>query len=96
MYRPNQSSASGRANAEFLRRMTSGDCGCELPTRPVFNPQQGTIGGTVPCPTMPSLAMVYSPVQSWSNRFDSPSKALSEGSLFKDLIKPFEGCRRGR
>ena len=40
--------------------------------------------------------MVYSPVQGWNNRFEAPSKALSEGSLFKDLVKPFEGSKRGR
>lgn len=96
MYRPNQSSASGRANAEFLRRLTNGDYGCEAPTRPVFNPQTGVSSNAVPCPTMPSLAMVYSPVQGWNNRFEAPSKALSEGSLFKDLVKPFEGSKRGR
>ena len=38
---------------------------------------------------MPSLAMVYSPVQSFSSLL-APADALDAGSLFADLVKPLE------
>ncbi len=41
--------------------------------------------------TFPSLAMVYSPMQSFENRYE-PSKALQRGTLFADLDLPLEGC----
>ena len=42
------------------------------------------------CADMPSLAMVYSPVQEWRNLL-GPQEALSNGSLFCELIKPCMG-----
>ncbi|MBQ9760993.1 MAG: spore coat associated protein CotJA [Clostridia bacterium] len=52
---------------------------------------------------MPSLAMVYSPIQGWQNLL-SPAEGLAEGSIFTELIKPLEvggancplggGCRK--
>jgi hypothetical protein len=40
---------------------------------------------------MPSLAMVYAPKQCWQNLLD-PAVGLAHGSIFADLILPFEGC----
>ena len=37
----------------------------------------------------PSLAMVYSPKQCWRNLLD-PQSALENGSLFAELLLPFE------
>ena len=44
-----------------------------------------------PSPTMPSLAMVYSPEQAWRCLYEC-SAALHAGTLFQELDKPFEGC----
>lgn len=41
---------------------------------------------------MPSLAMVYSPLQPWQNML-TPEEGLSRGSIFEELIKPFDGGR---
>ena len=49
---------------------------------------------TSPCPNMPSLAMVYSPVQAFENLL-SPQEGLAQGTIFLDLIKPFETGERG-
>lgn len=38
----------------------------------------------------PSLAMVYSPRQCWRNLLD-PQSALDQGTLFAELVLPFEG-----
>ena len=51
------------------------------------------------CPknlSAPSLAMVYSPRQCWQNLLE-PAAGLREGSIFADLILPFEAakCQRG-
>ncbi|MBR3894277.1 MAG: spore coat associated protein CotJA [Clostridia bacterium] len=46
------------------------------------------------CPTeipAPALAMVYAPRQCWRGLFD-PQTGLAHGSLFAELILPFEGC----
>lgn len=46
------------------------------------------------CIASPSLAMVYAPRQCWRNLFDHQS-ALEHGTLFAELVLPFEGgCRR--
>lgn len=37
-----------------------------------------------------ALAMVYTPKQSWRQLFD-PAVALSRGTMFAELYKPFEG-----
>ena len=44
---------------------------------------------------MPSLAMVYSPLQGWQNLL-TPQDGLVHGSIFAELIKPFEGTSIGR
>ena len=46
-------------------------------------------------PWAPSLAMVYAPRQCWRNLLD-PQSALSEGSLFAELILPLEVGNRPR
>ena len=46
------------------------------------------------CPTeisAPALAMVYAPKQCWRGLLD-PQTGLSHGSMFTELILPFEGC----
>ena len=49
------------------------------------------------CPTeipAPALAMVYCPRQCWHKLLD-PEIALAHGSLFEELILPFEGRQIG-
>ena len=41
------------------------------------------------CQNMPSLAMVYSPVQEWRNIYE-PEEALRHGSLFSELYFPLD------
>ena len=41
----------------------------------------------------PSLAMVYAPRQCWQNLFE-PQTALANGTLFADLVLPFEAGRK--
>lgn len=41
-------------------------------------------------PSMPALAMVYSPEQAWRCLY-TPDQALNAGTLFAELDKPFEG-----
>jgi|GEM_PF-2441940 len=41
-----------------------------------------------------SLAMVYAPYQIWRNILDADT-ALSKGSVFAELIKPFCPCNKG-
>jgi len=55
----------------------------------------GNVGGES-CPLYvktPSLAMVYAPRQCWQNLFD-PQTALANGTLFADLVLPFEAGRK--
>ena len=101
MYEKNQPSAMRRSGDEFLRRMRSS----ELPERslPTMNrtspvpyaahssgcSNSGSCTGTGNS-AMPSLAMVYAPVQEWRCLLTLP-EALREGSLFRELIKPFQG-----
>ena len=84
------------------RRETAGEC-CEwtppqarqvMPTRP-----EGGCGCqcqkpcNTSCPTeipAPSLAMVYSPRQCWRGLF-SPEEGLKHGTIFAELVLPFEG-----
>ncbi len=44
---------------------------------------------------MPSLAMVYAPKQCWQNLLD-PMTGLGQGSIFAELILPFQGCGKCR
>ena len=41
-----------------------------------------------------SLAMVYSPCQQF-RELDEPDEALTKGTLFRELDKPFYAARRG-
>lgn len=45
------------------------------------------------CLRAPSLAMVYSPTQKFGNLY-SPAEGLRAGSLFRELIKPWEAGGR--
>ena len=47
------------------------------------------------CLSSRSLAMVYSPYQTWKMIY-SPEDALSHGTLFEELYKPLEGCKNGK
>lgn len=72
-----------------------------MPSRPQERPDRPSCDGSYPnrgdgggdcqkTPGMPSLAMVYAPRQCWQNLLD-PATGLANGSIFKDLILPFEG-----
>ena len=104
MYSEHNHRSARRVNDEFLRRMVGG----ELPAmnamrseeahgqstgRPFCNQNDEGNGG---CPThinAPSLAMVYAPGQCWRNLLE-PEAALKNGSLFAELVMPFEGDRK--
>ena len=43
----------------------------------------------------PSLAMVYSPKQKWREVM-SPEDGLRHGTIFRELVKPWEAGERGR
>lgn len=51
---------------------------------PCDNGNQNVPQGQVP-------AMAYVPEQSFGDYYDSYAEALSNGSLFKNLVKPFYG-----
>lgn len=94
MLDPKKNYYQSRSNDEFLRRMIGGK-----PERqevspsvsPDFLTPVNENTGSPECKIpMPSLAMVYSPVQKWGNILP-PAKALGEGTLFADLVKPFCG-----
>ena len=110
MYEPNHSAPRRRSDDEFLRRMSCPQSGQSIPTMNRSVSEAGPIGGLEntghppACshppvdPAMPSLAMVYSPLQEWRCAL-SPSDALAHGTLFAELVKPFEGrsiANRGR
>lgn len=72
-----------------------------MPSLPELRPDRPSCDGSYPdrgegkeeCyknEGMPSLAMVYAPRQCWQNLLD-PVTGLSHGSIFADLILPFEG-----
>ena len=97
---------------EFLSRLNGSN---DIPTiartdipqtdeRPMSNCRGENLGaGSSSVCSMPSLAMVYSPIQEWSDLL-SPEEGLARGSIFVDLIKPLEvggancplggGCRK--
>ena len=100
MYHPNQSLSSRRAGEDFLRRMAQNDAQpqkqCALfsqqtdPRCSCNPPQQGSCMPSKN-PQMPSLAMVYAPIQEWTCLMETPEDALHHGTLFHELFKPFEG-----
>ncbi len=90
MYEPNQPHAHRRSGDAFFSRLSPADLSAHaLPTmnKPMPTPPADCNGGT---PGMPSLAMVYAPVQEFCGLFP-PEKALCEGTLFSGLAKPFCG-----
>ena len=59
-------------------------------------PQNGCCGGCQASPAGEgSLAMVYSPKQSWRMLY-SPDAALEHGTLFEELYKPLGECKNDR
>jgi hypothetical protein len=100
---------SERVNDEFLRRMIGGELtGRDLPAMRMarldaepmppldHSPCNQNEENVNPCPTSvkaPSLAMVYSPEQCWRSLLD-PDTALKSGSLFAELVMPFEAGRK--
>ena len=109
MYSENRNRPLRRTNDEFLRRMVGGELTQkelpvmnlsrsdvkpgQTPGRPSCN-QNDEYGSE--CPTSigaPSLAMVYSPRQCWRNLLDHEA-ALSNGSLFAELVMPLEVGRK--
>lgn len=46
-----------------------------------------------PLPDHPVIAMAYVPFQQWSASLYTPEEALSAGTLFPELDKPFKGMR---
>lgn len=102
MYQPNRSVPRRRSDDEFLRRMSCAMTGQSIPTMNPSAPEAERPAPMEPMPgspscsyppvdaAMPSLAMVYSPIQEWRCAL-SPSEALREGTLFTELVKPFRG-----
>ena len=109
MYSEHNSRPSRRVNDEFLRRMVGGELTQKaLPvmnTVPTELARGQNTGNSAcnqnddegnGCPTnigAPSLAMVYAPRQCWRNLLDHEA-ALLNGSLFAELVMPFEGDRK--
>ena len=69
----------------------------EMPQRP----ERGCGCNSMPCDTScptevpaPSLAMVYCPRQCWRSLF-SPEDGLKHGTIFAELVLPFEGRQLG-
>ena len=108
MYSENGRHASvHRANDEFLRRMIGGEVvraalpvvSMETPLLPDDLQNGGTScdgSSKGECPShvhAPALAMVYAPMQCWNHLLDMQS-ALQHGTLFAELVLPFEGCKR--
>ena len=95
---------NGVSNARVRTPSNAGRC-CEwrpqarqeAPMRP-----EGGCSGQRPscdtsCPTevpAPSLAMVYCPRQCWRSLF-SPDDGLKHGTIFAELVLPFEGRQLG-
>lgn len=103
MYADNhRRSASQRVNDDFLRRMTGGEMTSNAEqtaqashTERGEQRESGEREGN--CPTTvhaPSLAMVYSPRQCWRNVL-SPEEGLHRGSIFSELVLPFEPSDNG-
>ncbi len=106
----NRRAAARRSNDAFLRRMLGGElseagltrANIEPPTAPEGNRPgcDGTVSGhgSAGCPTeigAPALSMVYAPRQCWRNVLE-PRAGLQKGSIFAELILPFEGsCKKG-
>lgn len=82
------------------RRPNRRSPGCGMPPFPqnkndADHPSGGCCRGDLAsaCGGVPSLAMVYSPRQSFRDIY-SPLEALRQGTLFKELDKPWKGGGR--
>ena len=106
----NRRASVRRSNDEFLRRMIGGELG-EIDPRlekPADAPVDamgesriscdGTVSGGEDCPMYvktPSLAVAYAPRQCWQ-RLLTPEAALAQGTLFEELVFPFERGQKNR
>ena len=105
MFERNQQQGGRRTEDDPMRRMLFGGGARRSPipqARPVMEsapPQTDAAYGNGPengetpsvaCLNACSLAMVYSPEQLWQNLFPV-EQALREGTLFRELAKPFRG-----
>lgn len=94
-----------RGNDELLRRMVGGELTAvslgRADTAPGQSNEQSLCNqndweAANNCPKSvgaPSLAMVYSPLQCWRSLLE-PEEALQNGSLFAELVMPFEGASK--
>ena len=111
MYSEHNSRSTRRVNDEFLRRMVGGELkGGARPAmnelhseeargqatvQHLCNRNDGNDKGCSTTVSAPSLAMVYAPEQCWRNLLEYEA-ALKNGSLFAELIMPFEGGHQFR
>ena len=65
------------------------------PQRPPERPPERPMPPMGECIPAPSLAMVYSPRQSFRGLY-SPMEALSRGTLFEELDKPLMAVKGGK
>jgi hypothetical protein len=66
-------------------RRTSDKCGCSYTPRSYANTEEMNY----------KLGMVYSPYQNWQNLYPC-DKGFTEGTIFMELNKPFEGYKNGK
>ena len=66
-------------------RKTTDKCGCSYTPRNYSNAEEINY----------KLGMVYSPYQEWQNLYPC-EKGFSEGTIFVELNKPFEGYKNGK
>lgn len=88
MERPSLPDYSSNRKVDCEGNIVGGESSC------TENQNHGNEACTDECPThvhAPVLAMVYSPRQCWRNVLD-PQSGLENGSMFAELILPFEGC----
>lgn len=79
-------------NMIMLSRMENVPVTPVAPPPPVNKPIPPVLGPTedICAPCMPALAMAYVPMQQWRGIYE-PDVALSRGTLFSELDKPFIG-----
>ncbi len=96
---PTQEKNGCGCKRKSLCARSEGDVGsfCPLTGRrepaPCNEGDTATEGKRPACVPAPSLAMVYSPMQSFQGIYE-PAVALRQGTLFAELDLPFEGCGR--
>ena len=85
-----------RRQEDLLRRsrfggIRHGTGSFEPPARPAMEPvSPETASGNGGGPAPKRLAMAYIPNQAWQNLL-SPESALMNGTVFRELVFPFEG-----